>query len=134
MTSFFRRPAIQYCLLMLLGSYGVYLALPIDLNFQSALERTDLIISLIVFVPSAVITVVCGLLALFCALFSRTSEEQGRHDIFIFGLLKAFGVRDSIRSQFFLWGPLELLVQIFRTDSDDSHKASQERAAYRAGR
>jgi hypothetical protein len=123
MKSFFKRPAIQYCLLMLLGSYGVYLSLPIELNPQSTLERTDLIINLIIFVPSVVITVVCGLLAIFCALFSRPGEEQGRQDNFIFGLLKVFGVRDSIRSQFFLWGPLELLVQIFRSDSDDSHKA-----------
>lgn len=91
-TAFARNPTLHYCLLAVLGAFGVYVSMPIQFNPQSTVERIDLAINLAIFIPSIFIAVVSGLLALFSVVFSRHPDEEGKFARFALMILKAFGM------------------------------------------
>ena len=114
-TSFLRHPSLQYLLIMLLGSYGVYISMPIDLHPQSTVETLDLIINLIIFVPCSLIALIGGLLAIYCAVLSDRIDENGRFTKFATIVLKNFGLHKFLLSEFIFLGPLNLFAKTFRS-------------------
>ena len=101
--------------MMLLGSYGVYISMPIDLHPQSTVERIDLVINLIIFVPCSLITLIGGLLAIYCAVLSNQIDENGRFTKFATIVLKNFGIHELLMSEFVFLGPLNLFAKTFRS-------------------
>ena len=76
-TTFFERhPALLYAALMLLGAFGVFVSMPILFSPQTTLEWIDLSINLLIFVPSATVTVGSGVLAILSAAFSYQLEDM----------------------------------------------------------
>ncbi len=114
-TPFLRHPSLQYLLMMLLGSYGVYISMPIDLHPQSTVETIDLIINLIIFVPCSLIALIGGLLAIYCVGLSNRIDENGRFTKFATIVLKNFGIHKLLMSEFVFLGPLNLFAKTFRS-------------------
>lgn len=113
-TTFFERhPALLYSALMLLGAFGVYVSMPILFNPQTTLEWIDLAINLIIFVPSATVTVGSGVLAILSAAFSYRLDKKGRFERFAKTVLKMFGIPGLLLPEFAMLTPLGLVVAIF---------------------
>ncbi len=100
---------------MVLGSYGVYISMPIDLYPQSTFEWIDLVINLIIFVPCSLIAVISGLLAIYCAVLSNQIDENDRFTKFSTIVLKNFGIHKLLMSEFVFLGPLNLFTKTFRS-------------------
>ena len=91
-TSRTRHPALHYCFLAILGTFGVYVSMPIRLNPQSTIDWIDLAINIAIFIPCSLIAVVSALLALISVVSSRRVDESGRFAKFALILLRAFGL------------------------------------------
>ncbi len=115
MTSFLQHPSVQYCLIMVLGSYGVYVAMPIDLDPQSTVEWIDLVINIIIFIPSSLIAIIGGLLAIYCAVVPNQIDGDGRFAGLANMVLRNFGIRRLLLSEFVSLGPLRVFIARFRT-------------------
>jgi len=114
-TSFLQHPSLHYCLLMVLGFYGVYISMPIDLYPKSTVEWIDLVINLIIFIPCSLIAVISGLFAILCAVFSNQIDENGRFMKFASIILKLFGIPNVQLSEFVHFGPVDLVLKVFRS-------------------
>ncbi len=112
-TPFLQHPSLHYSLIMLLGSYGVYISMPIDFYPKSTVEWIDLVINLIIFIPCSLIAVISGLFAILCAVFSKQIDERGRFMKFASIILKLFGIRNLQLSEFAHFGPVDLVVKVF---------------------
>jgi hypothetical protein len=108
-----RHPALLYSALMLLGALGVYVSTPIFFSPQTTLEWIDLSINLIIFVPSATVTVGSGVLAILSAAFSYRLDKKGRFERFAKTVLKMFGIPGFLLPEFAMLTPLGLVVAIF---------------------
>jgi len=62
------------------------------LSPQSTIERIDLAINLVIFIPCSFIAVVSGLLAVFSVVSSRQVDEEGKFARFALMVLRAFGM------------------------------------------
>jgi len=71
-----RRPTLQYFLLAVLGALGIYVAMPIALGPQSTIEWIDLIINLVILLPSCVLAVVGGVLTAVSAVSPYTLDDE----------------------------------------------------------
>ncbi len=100
---------------MVLGSYGVYISMPIDLYPKSTVEWIDLVINLIIFIPCSLIAVISGLFAILCAVFSNQIDENGRFMKFASIILKLFGIPNVQLSEFVHFGPVDLVLKVFRS-------------------
>ncbi len=121
-----RHPTLQYLLLGALGGIGVYLALPIGLEPRSNIEWFDLVINVVILVPSAALLVVGATLA---ALSGFTSlDEHGPSARFTRTVLRTIGVPRAVIPGFEMLGPFGLLMKIFwdkyREDSPPELKES----------
>ncbi len=101
--------------MMLLGSYGVYISMPIDLYPKSTIEWIDLVINLIIFVPCSLIAVISGLFAFLCAVSSNQIDENGRFMKFASIILQSFGIRNLQLSELVHFGPVALVLKVFRS-------------------
>ena len=111
-TSFLQHPSLHYCLLMVLGFFSVYISMPIVLYPQSTVEWIDLVINLTIFIPSSLLVAISGLFAIICAVFSNQIDEKSWLTKFAGMLLKAFGIRNLLLSEFVHLGPVDILVRI----------------------
>ena len=107
-----RHPTLQYCLLGLLGGFGIYLSMPIVFGPRSTLESIDLAINLVIFVPSALVLAFGGVLAILTGVFSYRLDEEGRVARFARTLLKAFGIPGLRLAELALLGPLGLVSAV----------------------
>ena len=94
-TSLLLSPCLHYCLLMVLGAFGIYVSMPIDFSPGSSVEWVDLIINLVIFVPCSLITVFSGLFAIICALFSYDLDRANRFKGSAKMVLRGFGLSTS---------------------------------------
>jgi hypothetical protein len=116
-----RHPTLNYCVLVALGIFGVYLSLPIFNDPQSTIEWIDFAINLAIFIPSVFIAVVSALLAILSAVFSYRLDEEGWFAKVAHALFKAFGLPRLLLPEFLVTSPLGMLVAIFtRKYSEDS--------------
>lgn len=111
-TSFARSPAVQYCLLAVLGAFGVYVSMPIQLNPQSTIERIDLAINLAIFIPCSFIAVISVLLAVFGLVSSPRVDEEGEFARVALKILRAFGMPRLSLAAFLDLTPLGFLRAI----------------------
>ena len=125
-TFFARHATLNYCVLMALGAFGVYLSMPIFNDPQSTIEWIDFAINLAILIPSLFIAVVSALLAILSAVFSYRLDEEGRFARFAHALFKAFGLPRLLLPDFLATSPLGMLVAIFtRKYSEESTSRPQ---------
>ncbi len=98
---------------MLVGIFGIFVAMPIDLGPQTTIEWIDLVINFIILVPSSFIALVAGSLAVYCALSSRQFDKDGRFERFVGLAQDSLGIRRFLRSEFVSLGPITKLVRTF---------------------
>ena len=110
--SFARHPTLHYCLLMVLGGFGVYISMPIFFHPQSTIEWIDLAINLIIFIPCSLVAVVSGVLAALSAAFSFQIDEEGRFAKFAHIVLKTFGIPGLLLPEFAALTPLGFMGAI----------------------
>ncbi len=110
-----QHPTLHYCLLMVLGAFGVYVSMPIFFHPQSTIEWIDLAINVAIFIPCSLVAVVSGLLAIFSAVFSYRPDEQGRFAAFAHAIFKGFGLPELLLSDFVTLSPLGFLRAIRRS-------------------
>jgi len=108
-TSFARSPTLHYCLLAGLGAVGVYVSMPIELSPQSTIERIDLAINLVIFIPCIFIAVVSGFLAVFSIVSSRHPDAEGKFARVALMILRAFGMPGLSLAAFLNLTPLGFL-------------------------
>ena len=108
-----RHPTAQYCLLVLLGAFGVYLSMPIDLGPESTIEWIDLVINLMILAPSTLVVGFGGGLAVLSCVFSHRLDEDGRVARFARWLLKTLGIPGLQLAEFTVLGPLGFVAALF---------------------
>ena len=101
-------PTFHYCLLMVLGAWGVWISMPLY-EPQTTVEAVDLLINLIIFVPSIFVAVGSGFFALLSATVSLNPDKHGWFETSAQRILKAFGLSDLMTNQLVSLGPFALL-------------------------
>ncbi len=107
-----RHPTAQYWLLVLLGTFGVYLSMPIVLGPESTIEWIDLVINLTILVFSTLVVVFGGSLAVLSGFFSHRLNEDGRVAGFAHTLLKTLGIPGLKLAEFTVLGPLGFVAAL----------------------
>ncbi len=108
-----RRPILQYVLLAALGILGIYLSMPLRFDPQTTVEWVDLIINLIIFVPSSVLAAAGTGLAVLSGLSPRILGTESRPARLTRTILRIVGIPRAIIPQVAVLGPIGLLIQIF---------------------
>ena len=101
-------PTFHYCLLMVLGAWGVWISMPLY-EPQTTVETVDLVINLIIFVPSIFVALGSGFLALLSATVSLNPERHGWFAASAQRILRAFGLSGLMTGQLVSLGPFALL-------------------------
>ena len=112
-----RRPTLQYFLLAVLGALGIYVAMPIALGPQSTIEWIDLIINLIILLPSGVLAVVGGVLTAVSAVSPYTLDNESGPARFTRMILRTIGIPRALVPDLATLGPLGLLMQLLWAQS-----------------
>ena len=107
-----RHPTVQYCLLVLLGVFGVYLSMPIEFGPESTIERIDLVINIMILVPSILLIGFGGVLAILSGLLSHRLDEGGRVAKFARTLLKSLGIPGLQLAEFTVLGPFAFVAAL----------------------
>ena len=108
-----RRPTLQYVLLAALGILGIYLSMPIGLDPQSSVEWLDLMITVVIFVPSSVLVVAGTVLAVLSGLFPLALPADSRPARFARMVLRTVGIPRMMVPDVAMLGPIGLLIKIF---------------------
>jgi hypothetical protein len=108
-----RRPTLQYVLLAALGILGIYLSLPLGFDPQTTVEWVDLIINIIILVPSSVLLAAGTGLAVLSGLSPRILGTESRPARLTRTILRIVGIPRAIIPQVAVLGPIGLLIQIF---------------------
>ena len=108
---------MSYCVLMVLGAFGVWLSMPVFFRPQSTIEWIDLAINIVIFVPSSFVAVVGGLLAILCAAFAYRPDADNRCVALAYGIARLFGFSEQFVRQVVALSPLGLWRAVF-ADSD----------------
>ena len=114
-----RRPTLQYVLLAALGVLGVYLSQPLGLEPQSTVEWVDLLINIVILVPSSVLAAAGTVLAVLSGLSPSTLSEESRPARFTRMVLRTVGIPRSIVPDVALLGPIGLLLETFWSKSSE---------------
>ncbi len=93
---------------MLLGSWGVWISMPLYAP-QTNVESVDLVINLVIFVPSILVAVGSGFLALLSATVSLNPDGHSWFATSAQRILTAFGLSDLMTTQLVSLGPFALL-------------------------
>ena len=101
-------PTFHYCLLMVLGAWGVWISMPLYAP-QTTVESVDLVINLIIFVPSIMVAVGSGFLALLSATVSLNPDRHGWFATSAQRILTAFGLSGLMTTQLVSLGPFAVL-------------------------
>jgi len=101
-------PTFHYCLLMVLGAWGVWISMPLYAP-QTAVESVDLAINLIIFVPSIFVALGSGFLALLSATVSLNPDGHGWFETSAQRIVNAFGLSGLMTSPLVSLGPFALL-------------------------
>ena len=112
-----RRPSLQYFLLSALGALGIYVSMPIALGPQTTIEWVDLIINLLILIPSAVLAVGGGALTVVSAISPSTLGDESRSARFTRIILRTIGIPRAIIPDIATLGPLGLFIQLFWPES-----------------
>ncbi len=112
-----RWPTLQYFLLAVLGALGIYVAMPIALGPQSTIEWIDLIINLMILLPSGVLAVVGGVLTAVSAVSPYTLDDESGPARFTRMILRTIGVPPALVPDLATLGPLGLLIQLLWAQS-----------------
>lgn len=131
-----RRPTFQYVLLAGLGTLGVYLALPLNSAPQSTVEWIDLMINILILIPSSVLLGAGTVLAVLSGLSPRILSEECRPARLTRMVLRTVGFPQAIVPDLAVLGPFGLLLKIFwdasreeaLPDVDDPEEAEAEEA------
>ena len=107
-----RHPTVQYCLLVLLGVFGVYLSMPIDFGPESTIKRIDLVINVMILVPSILLIGFGGGLAILSGFLSHRLDEGGRAAKFVRKLLKSLGIPGLQLAEFTVLGPFGFVAAL----------------------
>jgi hypothetical protein len=108
-----RRPILQYVLLAALGILGIYLSMPVGSDPQTTVEWVDLIINLIILVPSSILAAAGTGLAVLSGLSPRILGTESRPARLTRTILRIVGIPSAIVPQVAVLGPIGLLLQIF---------------------
>jgi hypothetical protein len=114
-----RRPTLQYVLLAALGILGIYLSLPLGFDPQTTVEWVDLIINIIILVPSSVLAAAGTGLTVLSVLSprilgtDRILGTESRPARLTRTILRIVGIPRAIIPQVAVLGPIGLLMQIF---------------------
>ena len=112
-------PTLSYCGLMLLGAFGVWLSMPIVLQPQSSVERLDLAINIIIFVPSIFVAVVGGVLAILSAVFAYQPDGDHRIVRIAYAVTRLFGFSEQLVRQLAQLSPVALWRGVFGSGGSD---------------
>lgn len=127
-----RHPTLQYVLLAGLGILGVYASAPIDFAPQSTVEWLDLIINVVILIPSSMLLGAGTVLAVLSALSPRTLNEDSRPARFTRLVLQTVGFPREIVPTVAVLGPLGLLLEIFwdkwREDASDQNDPGEDQS------
>jgi hypothetical protein len=101
-------PTFHYCLLMVLGAWGVWISMPLYAP-QTTVETVVVVFDVIIFVRSLVVAVGSGVLALLSATVSLDPDGHGWFATSAQWILSVFGLSDLMTSQLVSLGPFALL-------------------------